>query len=95
MYDKLLQIEKRFDELSEKMTDPALIANRSEFEKVAKERAQLETIVEKFRLLRGREKELEDAKEMLSSNDAERCELAKQVMDSITSEIERLNDEIK
>jgi len=95
MYDKLEEIEKRFDELSEKMSNPDLISNRVEFEKVAKERASLELIVEKFRMLKTKERELKDAKEMLSSSDAELKELARQEVTSLTEEVERLREEIK
>jgi peptide chain release factor 1 len=95
MYDKLEEIEKRFDELSERMGDPEVISNRMEFEKVAKERATLEPIVEKFRLLRTKEKELRDAKEMLSSNDADLKELAKEEVSTLTEEVERLREEIR
>ncbi len=95
MYDKLLEIEKRFEDLSQKMTDPQLISNRAEFEKVAKERSQIEPIVEKFRKLRTKERELEEAKEMLSSAEQEMKELARQEIESVTPEIERLREEIK
>lgn len=95
MFDKLIDIEKRFDELSEKLTDPQLISNRVEFEKVAKERAQLEPIVEKFRLLKQKEKELNEIKEMMSSQEAELKELAEQEFEKVTSEIENLKEEIK
>ncbi|MGC8926818.1 MAG: peptide chain release factor 1 [Myxococcota bacterium] len=95
MYEKLSEIEKRFEELSGRMTDPQLISNRSEFEKVAKERAQLEPIVEKFKKLKSKEKELQDAKEVLSSQDAEMKELAKVEVESLSAEIERLKEEIK
>ncbi|MGB9600924.1 MAG: PCRF domain-containing protein, partial [Myxococcota bacterium] len=95
MYEKLSEIEKRFEELSGRMTDPQLISNRSEFEKVAKERAQLEPIVEKFKKLKSKEKELQDAKEMLSSQDAEMKELAKVEVESLSAEIEHLKEEIK
>jgi peptide chain release factor 1 len=95
MYEKLSEIEKRFEELSNKLTDPKLISNRSEFEKVAKERAQLEPIVEKFRKLKSKEKELQEAKEMLSSQDAEMKELAKVEVESLSAEIDRLKEEIK
>jgi peptide chain release factor 1 len=95
MYDKLEEIEKRFDELSERMGNPEVISNRMEFEKVAKERATLEPIVEKFRLLRTKEKELRDAKEMLSSNDADLKELAKEEVSTLTEEVERLREEIR
>ncbi|MCX7943962.1 MAG: peptide chain release factor 1 [Deltaproteobacteria bacterium] len=95
MYEKLLEIEKRFEELSQRLIDTQLMENRQEYEKVAKERAQLEPIIEKFRLLKSKEKELEDAKEMLSSSEPEIKELAKQEIDLLAADIERLKDEIK
>ncbi len=95
MYDKLLEIEKRFDELSEKMADPDLISRRAEFEKIAKERSQIEPIVEKFRLLKARERELQDTTEMLSSQEQEIKELAQEEIERITQEIDRLKEEIK
>ncbi len=95
MRDKLADIESRFISLSERMADPALISNRIEFEKVAKERAQLEPIVEKFRLLLSKEKELESAKELLSNTDPEIKELAKSEIENLNNDIYRLNEEIK
>lgn len=95
MRDKLIEIKSRFDELSHNMADPALIANRPEFEKVAKERAQLEPIVEKFNLLISKEKELESIKELLSSSEPDIKELARSEIENLSSEIAVLNEEIK
>lgn len=95
MYDKLAEIEQRFEELSNRLADPQLISDRVELERISKERAQLEPIVEKFRLLRAKEKELKDAREMLSSPEQDIKELAKEEIEKITQEIERLKEEIK
>lgn len=95
MRDKLMEIKSRFNELSHKMADPALIANRTEFEKVAKERAQLEPIVEKFNLLISKEKELESARELLSASEPDIKELARSEIENLNSEIAVLNEEIK
>jgi peptide chain release factor 1 len=49
MFDRLAEIERRYEELERQIADPAVIANRREFAKVAKERAQLEETVARWR----------------------------------------------
>jgi len=57
MIDKLNALEKRFEELSVLLADPAVIADQAEYQKHAKAYRDLESIVEKFReykeILRG------------------------------------------
>src|SRR5438445_724777 len=45
MFERLAEIERRYDELERLIVDPAVIANRREFAKLAKERSQLEETV--------------------------------------------------
>jgi protein subunit release factor A len=45
MLDKLVSIEERYAELETRLNDPAVLANNREFAKLAKERAQLQLIV--------------------------------------------------
>jgi peptide chain release factor 1 len=42
MFDRLAEVERRYEELERLVADPSVIANRREFAKVAKERSQLE-----------------------------------------------------
>jgi peptide chain release factor 1 len=57
MIDKLNSLEKRFEELSILLADPAVIADQAEYQKHAKAYRDLENVVEKFReykeILRG------------------------------------------
>ena len=39
MYNKLKSVEERFDELTEKISDPAIIEQQSLWQKLMKERA--------------------------------------------------------
>ena len=45
MLDKLAEVEKRYMELEEMMSDPQLLGQQREYSKLAKERAELEEIV--------------------------------------------------
>ena len=49
MFQKLDAVEKRYIELTEKISDPEVIANQSEWRNLMKEHAEIEPIVEKYR----------------------------------------------
>jgi peptide chain release factor 1 len=49
MFDRLKEVERRYEELERQVADPAVIANRREFAKLAKERSQLEPTVVAWR----------------------------------------------
>ena len=64
MFQKLEAVEKRFEELTQKISDPNVIANQNEWREFMKEHAELEPIVEKYREYKKIQKEFEDAKEI-------------------------------
>ena len=74
MFEKLEDVEKRFEEVSKKISDPEVIARQSEWQKLMKEHAAMVDVVEKYREYKKANKDLEQAKEML--NDKELKELA-------------------
>lgn len=49
MLDKLSSLEARYEQLNEKMCDPSVISNAAEYRRVARDRADLEEIVVRFR----------------------------------------------
>ena len=49
MFDKLENVEKRYEELNKKIADPEIIANQNEWKKLMKEHADITPIVEKYR----------------------------------------------
>lgn len=65
MLDKLAFIEKKYQELSERMMDPELINDMEEWQKVMKEHSDIEPIVMEYREYTQTKAGLEDAKEML------------------------------
>jgi protein subunit release factor A len=48
MIEKLEAIKQRYDLLTEKIADPAVIAKMDEWKKIAKERSDMEETVEKY-----------------------------------------------
>ena len=49
MFEKLEAIEKKYEELTKKISDPDVIANQNEWRQYMKEHAEIEPIVEKYR----------------------------------------------
>ncbi len=69
MYEKLNDIEKRYEELQRKIADPAVVTDVSAYRDTMKAIAEIEEVVAKFRELRDVRKRIADAREMLRSDD--------------------------
>ena len=97
MFQKLEAVEKRFEELTIKISDPEVISNQNEWRELMKEHAELEPIVEKYREYKKTQKEYEEAKEMLedSSMDKELKDLAEMEMLEAKEKLPKLEEEIK
>ena len=78
MFQKLEDVEKKYIDLTEKISDPEVISRQNEWKVMMKEHSELEPIVEKYREYKKVEKNLEEAKEMM--NDPELKELAETEM---------------
>ena len=75
MFQRLEDVEKRYEELNVLISDPDVISRQSEWKAYMKEHSSIEDIVIKYREYKKVNKALEDAKEMLS--DPEMKELPK------------------
>ena len=97
MFQKLDSVEKRFEELTKKISDPDVIANQNEWRDLMKEHAELEPIVEKYREYKKVQKQYDDAKEMTEdpSMDKELKDLAEMEMIEAKEKLPKLEEEIK
>ena len=93
MFEKLEDVEKRFEEISKKISDPEVIARQSEWQKLMKEHAAMVDVVEKYREYKKANKDLEQAKEML--NDKELKELAEMEIEEIKEKLPKIEEELK
>ena len=93
MFDNLDAVEKNYEELTKKISDPEVISNQNEWRKMMKEQSDLEPIVQKYREYKNVQKELEEAKEML--NDKELKELAEEEMLAAKEKLPVLEEELK
>ncbi len=93
MFDKLENVEKRYEELNIKISDPEVIANQSEWQKLMKEHADIQEIVEKYREYKKVVNTIEELKEML--NDKEMHDLAQAEMDENKEKLPKIENELK
>ena len=64
MFEKLEAVEKRYDELTTQISDPAIIANNNEWRKLIKEHSSMEDVVVKYKEYKQIENNMNEAKEM-------------------------------
>lgn len=95
MIDKLESIEKRYEELSKALSQKEVISNTELYKKYSKEFKELGDIVELYRKLKTVNKELEEAEDLAKSDDPEMKELAKQELDDLSNEKEKILSDIK
>lgn len=93
MFDKLETVEKRYEELTKKISDPEVISKIDEWREYMKEHAELEPVVEKYREYKKASNEYEEAKELLS--DPEMKALAEEEMLKAKEKMPKIEEELK
>ncbi|MEL6268772.1 MAG: peptide chain release factor 1, partial [Chloroflexota bacterium] len=93
MIDKLAGIENRYNELEKMMGDPEVASDYELVAKYAKERSDIQPIVQKFREYRSKSEAFEEAKEML--RDPEMRELAEMEVEELKDQLPAMEEELK
>ena len=96
MWDRLEQIEKRYQELDRQMALPEVASDLEQLQMLAKERASIENLVTKYRQYKATSKSLQETGAMLNEGlDEDMAALVKQEIGSLESQQERLLQELK
>jgi peptide chain release factor 1 len=95
MLEKLESIESRYLELEQALSDPQTIANPREYQRLAKEHADLSPCVLALRKYRQLSKQVEENRAFLSDADQEIRELAREENRRLRSELGVVEEEIK
>src|SRR5260370_33237592 len=96
MLDKLAQIEIRYEELTNELSSPELLANPSAYGKAAKQLRGLGEIVEKYRQLKSINEELAGARELQEhAGDEEMRELARVQIEALQARLAQTKTDIK
>jgi peptide chain release factor 1 len=96
MFEKLEEVEHRYETLSHLLGQPELITKQEEYQKAAREYAELGKVVDLYRRLRRLEEEIKGSQHLLDNEeDEEMKRLAREEVNQLTQERERVEEELK
>ena len=95
MFNKIKEIEERFDQLETKLSKPEIIRDQKLFQRYSKEHSQLLPIVSAFRKLLSIQEEIEGNKSLLNDPDSEMRKLAREEIDTLNESILKIEDQLK
>lgn len=97
MFDKLEEVEKRYEEINELVCQSEVVADMERYTALMKELKHLTPIVEKFREYKNAKAANEESREMLgdSSLDDDFAAMVKEEFESSREDMERLGEELK
>lgn len=92
MFESLISVEKRYDEISALLANPETATDYEQIAKLAKERSDLEDMVETYRRFKAAQHELEDARALLAEEgqDPEMAELAREEAEQLETTVDEL-----
>ncbi|SHK41043.1 bacterial peptide chain release factor 1 (bRF-1) [Hathewaya proteolytica DSM 3090] len=96
MLSKLDFLENKYDELSNKISDPTVMENQKEWQKLCKEHADLEGIVAKYKEYKNATEAIEENKIMhTEETDPEMKEMIQEEIKSLIEQKEQFEQELK
>lgn len=96
MWDKLLQVEQRYEELAEKLSSPETIKDRGLFQKLSKEHKDLTEVVATFRAYRKAKEELQGSQDIVQAGeDPALVEAAQEEIKMLNGELEGLESRMR
>ena len=95
MFDRLVEIENKYENLADQINDPDIISNQTQWRKLMKEYSDMTPIVEKYREYRAAKESIEESLMMLEEKlDDEFRELVKEELAENKEKVETLKQEI-
>jgi peptide chain release factor 1 len=95
MLDKLAQVENRFDEITAQMARPEVASDYTRLSEFARERAELEPVVTRYRTYKDVLTQIADAQALLEDDDADMVELAQAELEELEPRAEKLEGQLR
>ncbi len=95
MIRKLDEIELRFERLTSELADPEVAMNAARLQKLARERSQIEPLVESYRAFRRLRSQVEEDEELVRGSDPELREMAKEELPRLREELDQFEQKLK
>jgi len=95
MFERLEQIEARFQDLGRQMADPEVLGDHEKYQKIAKQHRELEPVVDKFREYRQVKTGIADARAMLNESDADIRAMAQEELAQLEEREPKIEEDLK
>ncbi|MGE0405178.1 MAG: peptide chain release factor 1, partial [Candidatus Korobacteraceae bacterium] len=96
MFERLDQIEAKYDELTQALASPEVIADSSRYQKAAKAHSELAPMVERYREYKELKRGIEESRELLAmESDAEMKAYAREELEKLESRVAPVEQELK
>lgn len=96
MFDKLEDILLRYEEVLNELSEPDVLNNQAQYQKLMKEQADLEPIVTKYKEYKAAQTGIDDSLALLEEEtDEELRELAKEELNECKANIENIENELR
>lgn len=95
MFQKLDEVELHFADLETRLTSPEIAGNAQLFQKLSKEHAHLQELVETYRQFKQAKKQFEQNKEIVENESGDLKDLAAEENKEIESQLENLEKKLK
>ena len=96
MWDKLIEVENRYEEVSKKLASPEVLADREALQKYSKEHKDLSEVVAIFRSYKKAKDEYDQSKELLENEkDPELLEMTREEIKLLEGELSAFEDQLR
>jgi peptide chain release factor 1 len=95
MFDRLAQLEERYEELGRELGNPDLLSDQKKFQSTAKQHRDLEPTVEKYREYRSISEAVTGARAMLTETDADMRAMAQEELIELEPKLVKIEEELK
>ncbi|CAI2719408.1 peptide chain release factor 1 [Nitrospina watsonii] len=96
MFEQLEDIQKRYEQLNELMSDPKVYGNPSEYQKYAREHSELSDIVSEYREWKKADRQLQENRKVLDEeSDRELLDMAREEVEALTRKKEECEAQLK
>jgi peptide chain release factor 1 len=96
MFDRLEQIETKYNELTQALASPEIVNDSARYQKTAKAHAEIAPIVEKYREYKDLKRGIAESKTMVvEESDAEMRAMAQEELTSLESRLKAVEEDLK
>lgn len=96
MFEKLGEVEKKYESLCHQLQNPDIAGNQDKFRQLMKEQAELEKVVKVYRRYKDLKKTIDESKQMIANeSDPELRDMAREELSGAESEIGGVEQELK